>query len=210
MDLARKGDPPTLLLMLIGGIPVLLIAAELLAVLLSTWPGVLEGLLLGALSFAALTACVWLPLALIAGVCVVVVVIRSGHGSTVFTYLWRWAAVLALATVVCATLVVLRVPTRVVLIFARPRLEALAPAMSTRRTEPVGWVGAFYFRSSAADSRGGVYFCTTETPDGIGPDALSHGLAYRPNRTGSPYGQKDYTLRHLLGDWYEFEASDDW
>jgi hypothetical protein len=36
---------------------------------------------------------------------------------------------------------------------------------------------------------------------------MSYGFSYRPNRAGSPFGDRKYALFHVVGDWYSFQAS---
>ncbi len=124
---------------------------------------------------------------------------------TVFQYL-------ALCGVVCLLLAT-RVPTRIALWSCQSRFESLlsnAPE-ATFDFEPLKQnVGLFDVDTYAADERGGVYFRTNECGDGIGPDIMSFGLAFKPNKEGSPFGNAHYDTFHLLGDWYTFEASDDW
>lgn len=60
------------------------------------------------------------------------------------------------------------------------------------------------------DGRGGIYFRVNTGPHGIGPDRMSHGFAKKPNAVGSPFGRADYSVRRLVGDWYVFQASDDY
>ena len=69
--------------------------------------------------------------------------------------------------------------------------------------------GAYHLIEYAADPRGGVYFVTGQGGDGSGPDTTSYGFVYQPNSQGSPFGRKYYNPVHLFGDWYMFEASDD-
>jgi hypothetical protein len=71
-------------------------------------------------------------------------------------------------------------------------------------------VGPYHVDRYGADKRGGVYFRTATGPDGIGPDRMSYGFAFRPNGEGTPFGNAHYRRRHLFGDWYVFAASDDW
>ena len=61
-----------------------------------------------------------------------------------------------------------------------------------------------------ADPRGGVYFRVHRGHDGIGPDVMSYGFVYKPNRIGTPFGAAGYHLFRLGNDWYWFRASDDW
>jgi len=71
-------------------------------------------------------------------------------------------------------------------------------------------LGIYHVDEWASDQRGGVYFRTGTGPDGIGPDTMSYGFVYRPNREGSPFGASHYMVRRLGGDWYWFRASNDW
>ena len=71
-------------------------------------------------------------------------------------------------------------------------------------------IGPYWVDRYAADRRGGVFFRTGTGPDGISPDEMSYGFAFRPNDSGTPFGNARYHVRHLFGDWYTFEASDDW
>lgn len=54
----------------------------------------------------------------------------------------------------------------------------------------------------------GVYFRTNTSPDLI--DTISHGFAYKPDRSTTPFGSADYSLTWLWGDWYLFSVSDDY
>jgi hypothetical protein len=55
------------------------------------------------------------------------------------------------------------------------------------------------------DARGGTYF---RTLSGAGAGGESFGFAYRPNPHGSPFGDREYRLQHLTGDWYSFQAAE--
>jgi hypothetical protein len=46
-------------------------------------------------------------------------------------------------------------------------------------------------------------------PDGIGPDTMSDGFAFRPNREGMPFGKAGCHLSPMIGDWYRFSAWND-
>ncbi len=72
------------------------------------------------------------------------------------------------------------------------------------------WLGVYYVDRYAADPRGGVYFRTHAGPDGIGPDTMSYGFAYKPNPKGTPFGRAGYHLSHVTGNWYVFSASNDY
>ena len=62
-------------------------------------------------------------------------------------------------------------------------------------------LGIYHVDRLAADPRGGVYFRTHTGADGIGPDTMSYGFAFRPNPVGTPFGRAGYGYSHLFGDW---------
>ena len=70
-------------------------------------------------------------------------------------------------------------------------------------------IGPYRVDHYCADDRGGVFFRTNTGHDGLGPDTVSYGFAFRPNQKGSPYGNTAYSHFHLFGDWYTFSASND-
>ena len=71
-------------------------------------------------------------------------------------------------------------------------------------------VGLYPIFAYATDFQGGTYLVTTIRQDGLGPDVVSSGLAYRPALDESPYGKKYYKPEHLVGNWFTFEASNDY
>ena len=116
---------------------------------------------------------------------------------------------------VCTTFAMLLfyVPRRVAFMAherAFERMLPAAPAAGSMTTTLGRRVGIYYIDEWATDERGGVYFRTGTGPDGIGPDTMSCGFAYQPNRSGSPFGASEYAVRRLFGHWYWFRASNDW
>jgi hypothetical protein len=105
------------------------------------------------------------------------------------------------------------VPMRVAFLLSRPSFERYA-AMATASkhdSEPLErWLGVYFVDRYAADAGGGVYFRTHAGADGIGPDTMSYGFAFRPNPKRTPFGSARYRVTHVTGDWYSFSASDDW
>lgn len=94
---------------------------------------------------------------------------------------------------------------------SRPALEALlsrAPLREWGGEAPPGPTGLYHVDEYAADPRGGVYFRVRMSYHMI--DTVSYGLAYQPNREGSPFGNADYELQAFVDDWYWFTANDDW
>lgn len=70
-------------------------------------------------------------------------------------------------------------------------------------------IGPYEVDVFCKDERGGVYFRTSTMPDGLGPDIISYGFAYRPNLIGAPFGKSSYKINRIYGDWYVFSISDD-
>jgi hypothetical protein len=125
----------------------------------------------------------------------------------------RWWGVRS-AAVMFATLglLVLHVPQRVAFAFCAADLRPLADAAPDGDIGGVGLgrsVGPYQVDRYGADGRGGVFFRTATGPDGIGPDQMSYGFAFRPNGQGSPFGGSSYRLSHLFGEWYAFSVSND-
>lgn len=86
----------------------------------------------------------------------------------------------------------------------------MAPATGYQG-EALGRLLGFYFVDRyAADPRGGFYVRTHTGADGIGPDTMNCGFAFRPNSAGTPFGTAKYGLLHIVGDWYCFSASNDY
>jgi hypothetical protein len=125
-----------------------------------------------------------------------------------------WGRLAMLVSLASFALLVGGVPRRAAFWWSRPAFEALvanAPVDGYAQFggAVAGWVGLYHVDRYAVDRRGGVYFRTHSGPDGIGPDTMSYGFAYRPNAVGSPFGRAGYRVSRLAGDWYVFRASDD-
>jgi hypothetical protein len=125
----------------------------------------------------------------------------------------RWGVRSAGVMLGTLALLWLHVPQRAALAFCYADLGQLvegAPAAGFRGEELGRQVGPYRVDRYATDERGGVFFRTATGADGIGPDEMSYGFAFRPNGRGAPFGNARYRQRHLFGDWYAFAASDDW
>ena len=119
------------------------------------------------------------------------------------------AVVVLLAAIATPILLTTQTPRRVVFRNYRPQFEALlanAPPAGTRATVNLNANLSIYWVDQwGTDARGGTYFRTLTA---AGPDPRSFGFAYRPNVEGSPFGDAEYELQHLSGEWYSFAASD--
>jgi hypothetical protein len=96
---------------------------------------------------------------------------------------------------------------------SRPAFQqyaSTAPASGYRDKVLGRLLGFYYVDRYGADPRGGVYFRTHSGADGIGPDTMSYGFAFRPNTEGTPFGRAGYCYSHVVGNWYVFSASNDY
>lgn len=173
---------------------------------LAVWPGLLENTVI-----ETFFVCLWVPLfgfwfLLLVGLALRDLFRRGPPGRR------RWG--LWSAGIMFATLALLwfHVPQRIGLSFCHGELRRYvddAPADEFRGTELGLQIGLYQVDRYARDERGGVYFRTATGPDGIGPDQMSYGFAFRPNNEGTPFGNANYRRRHLFAQWYAFAVSDD-
>jgi hypothetical protein len=189
-------------------VPALIAVASGSLIVFSLWPGAMKDIL-----FSLFLGCLMLPLLGLGvlgllGMALVELLVPS----RTIRKPPKWG--LVAAGIMCGTgaLLAYHFPVRVAFTFARPTLEPLVESvLKNPGKQPVDLLaGIYHIDCQAADPRGGVYFRTRKGPDGIGPDEMSYGFAFRPNSEGSPFGNADYQLAHLFGDWYEFSASNDW
>lgn len=99
-------------------------------------------------------------------------------------------------------------------------LEALAQStLASQRAKqsssgdfnPPSKAGVYDVLAYSVDvNNGTVYLVTRYENDGIGPDTCTSGFVYKPVATASPYGSKYYAPSQLVGDWYQFSASNDY
>ena len=169
-------------------------------VVLSLWPGFAGGCwVFFALPLIALLGLAWLLVAMIGYV-------RRRNAPSL-----RQLAVAPILVCLTLALLVFYIPRRIAFFGHRGQFEKHLASVRANGypTERLGWVGIYRVDMCVTDPRGGVYFRTATGPGGIGPDTVSYGFVYRPNRQGSPFGASGYLVRPLSGEWYWFEASDD-
>ena len=175
---------------------------------LAVWPGLLEDVILGIPLF-----CVSLPLLTFWFVMLVALGFRDlASVRETRSRRHRWGILSAGIMFSTIALLYLHVPQRIAFAFCYADLQELvdnAPADEFRGKEIGRQIGPYRVDRYGADQRGGVFFRTATGPDGIGPDQMSYGFAFRPNGKGSLFGNSRYSQRHLFGDWYVFAASDD-
>jgi hypothetical protein len=105
------------------------------------------------------------------------------------------------------------VPRRIAFVMSRPAFEqwiATHPAKLTKGETINTKLGIYHVEYYISSDQNDSYFRTYHHGDGLGPDTVSYGFAYRPNSKQSPFGAAQYQLYPLEGEWYWFTASNDW
>lgn len=174
---------------------------------LAVWPGVLESVAFG-------FPFILLSLPLLGGWFLLLVVLAArdltrtpASGRTCWGL---WSAAIMFSTM---GLLWFHAPQRVAFGFCSSTFRGLletAPLADQEGAELNRRVGPYRVDRYAIDGRGGIYLRTHTWPDGISPDRMSYGFAFKPNVQGTPFGNAKYRRRHLFGDWFMFAASDDW
>ncbi|NEQ55472.1 MAG: hypothetical protein F6K11_36045, partial [Leptolyngbya sp. SIO3F4] len=115
----------------------------------------------------------------------------------------RWLAITGpvIAGITWA-LVMFNIPTQLTFRLSQDAFQKALDSVPVSVKQVDEKIGPYTVDRYSTDSRGGVYFRVTSGD--IGLDMISLGFAYQPNEHGSPFGEYDYTLRHLIGDWYMF------
>jgi hypothetical protein len=202
----------------------LAVAVSFLLLLLGIFPGVLGDLFL----LAILTSCLWLPALVIGGGCLLFPLSRglgkmtkpgdgphdefAGVTEPHVTYR-RWMGLLIAILILNLMLFATGVPRRLAFAISRPAFESLLAKAPTTAYQGVALnrqLGIYHVDRFATDPRGGVYFRSYKGADGLGPDTMSYGFAFSPNPVGTPFGRAGYGYSHLFGNWYSFNASNDY
>jgi hypothetical protein len=184
----------------IRAIVAFLAAAMTIGVPLSVWPGLMPEILL----ISAVFAVFWIPILLFG---YVLTKAQIGHHLQRPHVVRNLFIAIAAGSTLCAT----ALPQRLTFFACRNQFDRVIVDLDVLpRSQVERWFGLYYVHGYDTDSRGGTYFQTYQGTDGIGPDILTSGFAWKPNREGSPYGNSQYSIQWLFGNWYSFSASDDW
>ena len=178
-----------------------------IALVISIYPGVLNDLVFMAL----LLSCFVLPVLAIVGA--VALAWFIGRGLRPVAIPWRHVGVALLVFAATCTLLAFYVPRRVAFAASRSAFERLVEQAAQTGQCPIPSnkrVGVYYVDEYSVDPRGGTYFRVYAGADGIGPDIMSYGFCYSPNRDGTPFGAAHYRTYGLGNGWHWFHASDDW
>jgi hypothetical protein len=183
---------------------------------MSAWPGVLDDLAILAIFFYLMTMGGWIVLLLVARSITKTtepgLVADDEIAAGKLPERRRWSIGCIVILILSFVLILTGIPMRVAFLLSRPSFErhaALATA-SERNSEPLErWLGVYFVDRYAADAGGGVYFRTHAGADGIGPDTMSYGFAFRPNPNWTPLGSARHRFAQVAGDWFVFSASND-
>ena len=193
-------------MMVLGKITTLATAVVCLAVLaISIYPGWLNDLF----SLAVLLGFLAAPVVLAALAIFVFIQYRRGN-LRLDEFPLKYAMILLL--MLCTTYVALRfyLPRRIAFATCRSSFQQIVDDGIADDREFSRRIGPYQIDKCLIDDRGGTYFRVYSGVDGIGPDVMSYGFCYNPNRDGSPFGAAQYRTFRLGKGWYWFRASDDW
>jgi hypothetical protein len=182
--------------------------ACVVALAISVYPGTLNDLFFVGILLSFLVV----PFVGVVALVGAIVLARKGRLRGVRVPWMRVAVVFAL---LIGTYVLLKfyVPRRIAFAASRASFEQMVPHATPSDFQGTSLnrrLGIYQVDEYAADPRGGVYFRVYKGRDGIGPDVMSYGFAYKPNRQGTPFGAAHYRVFRLGNDWCWFRASDDW
>lgn len=150
---------------------------------LAVWPG--------ALYQAGFCSCVALPLLIPCLLLLTLsVIVRDLNRKPAPSSPGRWAVLSVVAVVGTTGLVWYHIPQLIAFAVVAGSMQSLVQTAPVANPQAIGFEGVELDRRFgpyrvdryAADPRGGVYFRTMTGPDGIGPDRMSYGFAFRPNR----------------------------
>jgi hypothetical protein len=122
----------------------------------------------------------------------------------------RWLAPAAIVLVANCGLLWCAAPRRLAFLHAQTSFETLVAtaAPSASRAEPLDRrLGVYVVDRFGTDPRGGIFFQTRSTHDAFHATTLSYGFVRRPNPSGTPFGDEQYVITHVAGDWYSYQAS---
>jgi hypothetical protein len=174
---------------------------------LSVWPGVFEDTLFG---FPA--SCLSVPVLVGWFLLVVVLTIRDRARRPVPPAKRRRWGILCVVMML-ATMGLLRFHVAQLVTFGCCSAEFRRLADAALGDDVPGgglprWIGPYRVDRYGADRQGGVYFRTGRGSSGAPFEdrPTSTGFAFVPNGKDVPPGGPRYTLRHLFGDWYVYQA----
>lgn len=176
-----------------------------IALAISIYPGWLNDLFF----FAVLLGIFVAPVILI--VLAVIAFIQYQRGNVLRVRIpWKHAAITLAMLFITYTALRFYIPRRIAFASYRSSFQQLVDGGVVDDREFDRRIGPYYIDACLVDDRGGLYFRVYSGAAGIGPDVMSYGFCYNPNRDGSPFGAAQYRTFRLGDGWYWFRASDDW
>ncbi|AFY56464.1 hypothetical protein Riv7116_4024 [Rivularia sp. PCC 7116] len=169
---------------------------------ISIYPGAL-----GSLFFALLlVSIICIPIFIVVGIFALIVLGRRGLFSKVNI---SWRLVRAISGIVLLSCILLQfyIPRRLAFLASKSAFEQI---IASGKTASNRQLGLYKIDKYAVDSGGGKYFRVKTIGNGFSPDVTSYGFVYQPNRKASPFGNANYQVFNLYGNWYWFEASNDY
>lgn len=185
------------------------ILGSLMVLLISVWPGLLGDVLF----WVFLLSVIWFPIVVIIGIIIAVFLFRRRRQGELTPIPKLEALAIPVVAFFAICMVIFYVPCKIGFLlsysdFKQTLADTKPNAYSSEKMDK--WLGIYKVDEYGTDSRGGVYYRVYSGMDGIGPDTMSYGFVYRPNKQGTPFGAAKYNILHVLDDWYLFAASSDW
>ena len=176
----------------------------LAALIASVYPGVLQDIMF----YGILLSVLGIPIVGVVGLVVWIVLRRRGKLRGL-QFPWRHVGIAFVLLCVTYGLLKFYVPRRIAFSFSRAAFEQLVLEGAPAGAGDV-WAGVYHVDDYEIDPRGGMFFRVYTGHDGIGPDQMSYGFAFRANAEGTPFGASKYRRHRLGDDWCWFRVSDDW
>jgi hypothetical protein len=186
-------------------ITLVIVVASAASLAISIWPGWLNDLRF----IAVVIGLFAVPITLLAIGAFLFVQYRRGNlrGAE---FPWKYTAIMLLILITTYAALQFYIPRRIAFAACRSSFQQIVDGGVVENREFNRRIGPYLIDVCLVDDRGGSYFRVYSGADGIGPDVMSYGFCYEPNRDGSPFGAAHYRTFRLGNGWYWFRASDDW
>ncbi|MEO1560708.1 MAG: hypothetical protein AAFS12_14135, partial [Cyanobacteria bacterium J06632_19] len=148
-----------------------------------------------------LVSIICIPIFVIVGIFALIVLGRRGIFSKMNI---SWRLVRGIAGIVFLSCILLKfyIPRRLAFLASQSAFEQIIVSGKITSNRQLG---LYKVDKYAVDSGGGKYFRVKTSGDGFSPDVTSYGFVYQPNRKASPFGNANYQVFYLYGDWYWFQ-----
>ncbi|MBV6625350.1 MAG: hypothetical protein KI793_20880 [Rivularia sp. (in: Bacteria)] len=169
---------------------------------ISIYPGALASLW-----FAfVLISIICLPIFIVVGIFALIVLGRRGVFSK-YNIPWRLIKTTAGIVLLSCILLKLYIPRRLAFFASQSAFEQVIVSGKITANQQFG---LYKVDKYAVVFDGGKYFRVNTSGNGFSPDITSYGFVYQPNLKVSPFGNANYQVFNLYGNWYWFQASNDY